>query len=166
MGLLPQLMLCALIVAAFAVTAQQRLAIASHSGPAPARQIAHLMEVYHRSSVAYKEANPAAAGVIAAPPPGMTPPQPVATFFASCADGHSVVTTLTDSLGAYRNQQIARELSRQALDQVGEPAQIIGVPGIGLSTGNAVQTGLGLATLPANCTVAAGLPAVITQAVP
>jgi hypothetical protein len=166
MGLFPQLLLGALIVVAFAATAQQRLAIASHTGPDPARQIAYLMRVYHRSSVAYKTANSSAAGTIAAPPPSMTAPQPVATFFTSCADATSVVTTLADSLGAHRNQGIAQELSREAASPSTKPAPAIGIPGIGLSNGTALQTGLGVTALPANCTVAAGLPAIVTQAVP
>jgi hypothetical protein len=171
MGLLPQLLLGALIVAAFAATLQQRLAIASHNGPLPARQIAYQMRVYHQSSVTYKEANAALSGTIAAPPPSLTPAAPIAAFFVSCADAHSVVTTLNQPLSAYTNQEIAQEMSRQSvsppeLGGSGKPPQAIGIPGIGLSNGMALQTGLGLTALPAGCAVAAGLPAIVTQAVP
>ena len=156
MGGFPQMLLAALIVAAFAFTAQQRLAIAAHNGPAPARQIAYLLRTYHRSAVAFKQANPATTQTIVAGPAGMT-------GFVSCADSHSVVTTIDQSYGTARDQQIAGEMLKQSLpaDSPG-----IGVPGVGMSDGTRLQTGFGALALPAACPVEAGLPAMQTQVLP
>ena len=156
MGLFPQMMLAALIVAAFALTSQQRLAIAGHGGPDPARQVAYLLRAYHRSAVAYKLANPAAAQTIVAGPAGMT-------GFVSCADATSVVTTLAQSFGTARDQQIASELVSQSV----APGQTgIGVPGVGLSDGARLKTGFGPVALPADCAVDTGLPAMQTRVLP
>jgi len=156
MGLFPQMMLAALIVAAFALTSQQRLAIASHGGPDPARQIAYLLRSYHSAAVAFKLANPATTQTIVAGEAGMT-------GFISCADAKTVVTTIDQSYGTARDQQIADELLRQsvATGQAG-----IGVPGVGVSNGTQLQTGLGLLALPASCPVTAGAPAIQTRALP
>ncbi len=162
MGPFPQMMLAALILAAFALASQQRLAIASHGGPDPARQIAYLLRVYHRSAVATKLADPATVQTIAAGPAGMT-------GFVSCADAQSVVTTIDQSYGAARDQEIAGELLRQsaAPPELGAADRAaIGVPGIGLSDGTQLRTGFGAVALPAACAVAAGLPALQTQVVP
>jgi len=156
------MMLAALIIAAFALASQQRLAIASHNGPAPARQIAYLLRSYHSSAVAIKLAAPATTQTIVAGPAGMT-------GFISCADAQSVVTTIDQSYGAARDQQIVSELLRQssAPPEFGTASRPgIGVPGIGLSDGTQIKTGLGAVTLPASCPVAAGLPAMQTQVVP
>ena len=99
MGPFPQMMLAALVLAAFALASQQRLAIASHSGPAPARQIAYLLRSYHSSAIAIKLAAPATTQTIVAGPPSMT-------GFISCADAQNVVTTIDQSYGAARDQQI------------------------------------------------------------
>lgn len=156
MGGFPQMLLAALVVAAFAFTAQQRLAIAAHNGPDPARQIAYLLRTYHRSAVAVKLASPATTETIVAGPAGMT-------GFVSCADAHSVVTTIDQSYGTARDQQIADALLKQSL---GQDSSGIGVPGVGISDGTRLQTGLGAIALPAACPVEAGLPAMQTQVVP
>ena len=180
MGLLPSLILGALIVTAFAFTAQQRLVLASPAGPMPARQIAYLMRVYHQSSVAYQLSAKGPAGVIANPPSFLT----ASFYFTSCTDGNSVVTFVggqsaspqwTGGAGAYQNQSVVRELLRQSLSPpelgpVRQTSQIAGqiapVPGIGLSTGTQIQSGSGLLTLPSGCGVAAGLPAIQTRVAP
>jgi len=156
MGPFPQMMLVALILAAFALTSHQRVAIASHGGPNPARQIAYLLRSHHGAAVAFKLANPATTQAIAAGEPGMT-------GFISCADANTVVTTIDQSYGTARDQQIAGELLRQsvATGQTG-----IGVPGIGLSDGTQLQTGFGAVALPASCPVVAGLPAMQTRVLP
>ena len=177
MALVPQILLGALVLLAFAFTAQQRLAIANHAGPAPERQVAFLMRAYHRSSVAAKTAAPSLTGVLADPSPSMTGAAPVAFFFTSCADAHDVVTTLggasatpgADAAGAYQNQSVARELARQSASppELGLTApQRTAVPGIGLSTGAAVETAAGALAFPAGCAVKAGLPAIQTRVVP
>lgn len=156
MGGFPQMLLAALVVAAFALASQQRLAIAAHNGPDPARQIAYLLRTYHRSAVAFKQANPATTQTIVAGPAGMA-------GFVSCADAHSVVTTIDQSFNTALDQQIAGEMLKQSLapDSSG-----IGVPGVGLSDGTRLQTGFGTLALPAACPVEAGLPAIQTQVLP
>gem|GEM_PF-5214723 len=154
-------MLAALVLAAFALASQQRLAIASHNGPAPARQIAYLMRSYHSSAVAYKLVHNSATQAIAGPA-GMT-------GFVSCADAQNVVTTVDQSYGAARDEQIVGELLRQSSTppEFGTAIRAgIGVPGIGLSNGTQIQTGLGVVALPAACAVPAGLPAMLTQVLP
>jgi len=163
MGPFPQIMLAALVLAAFALASQQRLAIASHTGPAPARQIAYLMRSYHSSAVANK------LGATSATPPTETT---TITGFVSCADAQNVVTTVDQSHGTYdtaRTEQIVGELLRQssAPPEFGNAIRPgIGVPGIGLSNGTQIQTGLGMVALPPTCPVPAGLPAILTQVVP
>ncbi len=162
-------MLGALILLAFAFTAQQKLVIANHAGPAPERQIAYLMRAYHQSSVAAKAADGALVGTVANPSPAMSGAAPVALFFTSCADAKSVVTTLIEAQNTYQNQSIARELARQssAPPELGSVASHnVVIPGVGLSTGTAIQTGVGQLALPANCAVTAGLPAIVTQVMP
>ena len=169
MALVPQILLGALILLAFAFTAQQKLVIANPAGPAPERQIAYLMRAYHQSSVAAKAANSALTGLLANPSPAMSGPSPVAFFFTSCADAHSVVTTLIEASNAHQQQSIAHELARQsgAPPELGTVApRTVVIPGTGLSNGTAVQTGVGPLPLPANCAVAAGLPAIVTRVVP
>jgi len=156
MGPFPQMMLAALILAAFALASQQRLAIASHGGPAPARQIAYLLRSYHSAAVAFKLANPATIQTIAAGEAGMT-------GFISCADAKNVVTTIDQSYGTARDQQIAGELLRQSVSS-GQTG--VGVPGVGISNGAQLQTGLGAVALPAACAVPAGLPAMQTRVLP
>jgi hypothetical protein len=119
--------------------------------------------------VAAKAANGALTGVLADPSPAMSGVAPVAFFFTSCADAKSVVTTLNEVLNPYQNQSIARELARQsaAPPELGSVApHTVVIPGVGLSTGAAVQTGVGPLALPANCAVPMGLPAIVTQVVP
>lgn len=169
MALVPQILLGALILLAFAFTAQQKLAIANSKGPVPERQIAYLMRVYHQASVAAKAADGSLTGALANPSPAMSGASPVAFFFTSCADATSVVTTLIDPAGSYRNQSIARELARQASapPELGTVApRTVVIPGTGLSTGASIQTGAGQTPLPANCTVTAGLPVIVTRVVP
>jgi len=161
MGPFPQIMLAALVLAAFALASQQRLAIASHTGPAPARQIAYLMRSYHNASVTFKLANTGARHAIT----GATS----ISGFVSCADAQNVVTTIDQSYGAARDQQIVSELLRQsaAPPEFGARSQTgIGVPGVGFSNGTQIQTGLGVIALPDICPVAAGLPAMLTQVLP
>src|SRR5579871_2296355 len=57
MGLLPSVILGALLIVAFALTAQQRLSIANPTGPLPARQIAYLMRTHHQAAIDQKLAN-------------------------------------------------------------------------------------------------------------
>jgi len=161
MGPFPQMMLAALILAAFALASQQRLAIASHGGPAPARQIAYLLRSHHSAAVSFKLANPATTQTIVAGEAGMT-------GFISCADAKTVVTTIDQSYGTARDQQIAGELLRQSVSsgQTGVVAPGGGVPGIGLSDGTQLQTGFGAVALPAACPVTAGLPAMQTRVLP
>ena len=169
MALVPQIMLGALILLAFAFTAQQKLVIANHTGPAPERQIAYLMRAYHQASVSAKAANGGLTGTVANPSPAMSGAGSVAFFFTSCADAKNVVTTLSETLNGYQNQSIARELARQSAappELGGVAPHSVVIPGVGLSTGNAVQTGVGALALPAGCAVTAGMPAIVTQVIP
>ena len=181
------LLFLAFIFVAAAFTQQQRLVLADHNAPFPPRQIAYLLRVYHQNSLAYKQQNTGVTGVISNPPPSMAA-QP---FFTSCADAKSVVTfpggasaaaSWVGGLGAYENAAVATEIARQSvqppeLGQVGQSAlvagyagstvpQIVPVPGVGLSTGSAIQSGAGQVALPAGCTVPVGRPAIRTQVIP
>ena len=183
MGLFPPYMILVLVLLAAALTAQQRLALASHNAAFPARQIAYQMRVYHQSSVNYKLANGTATGVITSPPPSLSSQ----FYFTSCADAENVVTFVggasagrawAGGLGAFNNQSVAAELARQSISPpelglVSQSSRVTGylgvttsqaitVPGIGLSTGSNIQTGYGLVALPAGCTVPAGVPAMLT----
>lgn len=177
MGLLPPVILGALLIVAFALSAQQRLALNTHTGPMPARQVAYLMRVYHQSSVSLKGSpTPPPLGPLANPPSNLAGQ----TFYASCADAKSVVTYLIGET-LYRNEAVAAELARQSvappeLGKNGSGTTIgyggldapyaVPVAGIGLSNGAQIVGTADVTILPANCSVPAGAPALQTQVLP
>jgi|SRR5579859_2650123 len=178
MGLLPQVILGALLIVAFALSAQQRLAIASHTGPMPARQIAYLMRVYHQSSVAYATNVVLPNGTVADPPPEW---DVTSTLFKSCWDGISVVTSL-NGMQTAENNAVAQELVRQsvippeyglltpvswAIGYNGSTvSQLARVPGVGLSDGANIQSGAGAIALATGCAVSSGAVAIQTRVLP
>lgn len=179
MGLLPPILLGALLIVAFALSAQQRLALQSHAPPMPARQLAHLLRVYHQSSISYATgSSPPPAGTIADPPPDW---DNTSTLFTSCWDGVTVVTSL-NGLQAAENNAVVQELVRQTIapPEYGllTPApwtvgyggsglsQLTPVPGMGLSDGTQIQSGAGAVALAAGCPVPGGTPAIQTRILP
>src|SRR5579859_8012727 len=87
MGLLTPVILGALLIVAFALSSQQRLGLASHAGPMPARQIAYLMRAHHQGAISLKQATPGLDTVIDAPPATMTVGD---HLFLSCISGKFV----------------------------------------------------------------------------
>jgi hypothetical protein len=189
MGLLPQLLLGALIVAAFAATMQQRLAIASRADVLQARQLAYLMRTHHQAAVKLKLATPSLDTLTDAPPGPM-----INDFrFLSCITGKVVVTSMYEISGpeiipvlAYGTDQanaVVAELIRQSvlapeLGRVGKTPWSTGydgapsalmtpVAGIGTANGTTVRTAAGPIPLPNPCSQAPlGAPTMVTQVLP
>jgi len=187
MGLLPPVLLGALLIVAFALSAQQRLAIASHTGPVPARQIAYQMRVHHQAAIALKQADP-----------GLTTVTDALNDndyqFLSCINGNYVATammTVGDSItlmpmvmvGEAEANAIVEELARQSviapeLGRTGQAAWSVGyagspstlitpVVGVGMVDGASIRTSSGL--IPASfaaCPVPTGAPILVTQVLP
>ena len=190
MGLLPPVILGALLIVAFALTSLQRLAIASHSGPMPARQIAYQMRTHHQGAIALKQADPSLETVIDAPPPTMS----VGDFrFLSCISGQSVSTAAMEvgdaatlipevSIPSTEIDAVLEELARQSvmspeLGRLGamgwstgsggvRSAAITPIAGIGITAGAQIRTAFGLIPLTANCPIPDGAPIIVTQVVP
>jgi len=186
MGLLPPVILGALLIVAFALSSQQRLAIASHAGPLPARQIAYLMRAHHQGAIWLKQADTALETVIDAPPPTMN----VGDYlFLSCISGKVVATSVTTitpipvaEMGMAEANAVVVELARQsvvspelgllgqtplAVGYDGNPAALVApAPGIGLSDGTDIHTGTGLVPVPSGCLIPAGAPTILTQVLP
>lgn len=182
MGLLPPVLIGALLVVAFAFSSQQRLAIASHAPPMPARQLAYLMRAHHQAAVALKVATPSLDTVTDVAPPTMTVAGDYT--FISCISGNYVATGLfvigdTTTLapltliGAAESNAVVTELKRQSvlspeLGQVGSTpwavgngssgAQIAPVTGIGL-VGDAALAGI-------PCPMPNEAPVIVTQVLP
>lgn len=184
MGLLPPIILGALLIVAFAFSAQQRLAIASHAGPIPARQIAYQMRVHHQAAIRLKLADPALDIVTDALNDNDDQ-------FLSCIHDKTVTTalmTIGDAMtlmpfvliGAPETNMVVQELARQSviapeLGRVGQTAWSIGytgasstlvtpVVGVGIADGGYIRTSSGL--IPPTCIVPVGAPVLITQVLP
>ncbi len=180
MGLFPQIMLGALILAAFAFTAQQKLSLGSHNGPMPARQIAYLMRVHHQAAVNLKAATPSLAAVGDFGPPSMASEERV----VSCIEGKFVVTglfTIGDTttlmflpvVGTAESNAVAAELKRQSvlspeLGRLGQTPRATGYNGSPASSiAPVTQAGLSdeFPLIP-NCLLLPGIPAMVTQVIP
>ena len=190
MGLLAPVILGALLIVAFALTSLQRLAIASHAGPLPARQIAYQMRTHHQGAIALKLADPSLVTIIDAPPPSMN----VGDFrFLSCISGQSVSTAAMEvgdavtmipqvTIPAAEIDALLEELFRQSvmspeLGRMGSvgwstgydgvrSAAITPIAGIGITSGAQIRTAFGLIPLTANCPIPDGAPIIVTQVVP
>jgi hypothetical protein len=185
MGLLPQVILGALLIVAFALSAQQRLHLNSGTGPMPARQLAYLMRQHHQGAIALKQATPSLQAVIDAPPPTMN----INDFvFLSCIGQKSVATflmTITQN-GGYGLAVIPRlmistteanavveELRRQTVmaPELGRTGQSPWATGYNGSPAPLIapSSSVGFAddlNLPAGCMSASGVPTIITQVLP
>lgn len=159
MGLLAPIILGALLIVAFALTSQQKLAIASHTGPMPARQIAYLMRVHHQSAIKQKLANPALDTIVDAAPPTMAISQ---DLFNSCLQGKVVATGIftvgvaAPLLSPAEADAVVAELKLQTVGAAISP--FISPPGIGL-TGESLSPSV-------PCPMPAGVPVIITQVLP
>jgi hypothetical protein len=185
MGLLPQVILGALLIVAFALSAHQRLAIASHTGPMPARQIAYLMRTHHQAAVNLKQATPSLQTVVDAAPPSMNLDDFV---FLSCVAQKSVATfmmTITAGVGpdlaviprlmisTAEANAVVEELKRQSVvePELGSLSQAPWAAGYGGNPAALVapspQVGFSdNVTLPASCLYAPGVPTIVTQVIP
>ena len=187
MGLLPPVILGALLIVAFALSSQQRLTIASHTGPVPARQIAYQMRVHHQAAIALKQADPGLSTVTDALNDNDYQ-------FLSCIDGNYVATVMmtvelipTLMISAAEANAVVTELARQSvmapeLGRVGQTAWSIGynnapstlvtpVVGIGLvqfvpSEVATIHTIDGDLPIPDGCLTPNGAPVIMTQVLP
>lgn len=184
MGLLPPVILGALLIVAFALSSQQRLAIASHAGPMPARQIAYQMRIHHEAAIRLKRATPGLITVTDALNDNDDQ-------FVSCIDAKTVSTVMMivgDAttlmpfviVGVSETNAIVQELARQSiiapeLGRVGQTAWSIGyadspstlitpVVGIGVADGGDIRTSSGL--IPTPCLAPTGAPVIMTQVLP
>jgi len=185
MGLLAPVIIGALLIVAFTLSAQQRLDLNNRTGPMPARQVAYLMRVHHQSAVNQKLADPELDTVVNAAPPTMTITGDYT--FLSCIHGKVVVTAafiIGDALtlmpipifSTAENNAIVTELRRQSVlppefgllghspwtvGNGGSPtAMITPTSGIGLSD----EIDAGPISLP--CPIPSGVPAIVTQVLP
>jgi hypothetical protein len=191
MGLLPPVILGALLIVAFALTSQQRLAIASHTGPMPARQIAYQMLVHHWAAVRLMQSNPASYAQL----------ELVDALydndyqFLSCMQGNTVTTVMmtvepmipTLMISTAEANLVEQELSRQSviapeLGRIGQTAWSVGynnasstqvtpIVGIGLaqfvpSEVGTIHTIDGDLPLPDGCLMPDGAPVIMTQVLP
>jgi hypothetical protein len=186
MGLLPPVILGALLIVAFALSAQQRLGLASHAAPMPARQIAYVMRAHHQGAIGLKQATPGLQTVIDAPPPTMSVGD---DLFLSCISGKFVATSVTTmtplptvKLQSAAANAVVAELARQSilvpeLGRTGWTPLATGynnsplaltapAPGVGLSDGTNIHTTAGLIPIPPDCVIPSGAPTLITQVVP
>jgi len=185
MGLLPPVILGALLIVAFALSSQQRLTIASHTGPVPARQIAYQMRVHHQAAIALKQADPALSTVTDALNDNDF-------LFLSCINGNTVATVMMTvtgipliprvMVGQTEANAVVEELARQSvmapeLGRVGQTAWSAGydgvagalitpVVGVGTSDAANIHTTTGLVPLPDSCLAPAGAPVILTQVLP
>ncbi len=190
MGLLPPVILGALLIVAFALSSQQRLAIASHTGPMPARQIAYQMRVHHQAAIALKQADPTLSTVTDALNDNDF-------LFLSCINGNYVATVMMTVIGipliptrminTAEANAVVQELSRQSvlapeLGRIGQTAWATGydnapstlvapVVGIGLvqfvpSQVAIIHTVDGDLPLPDGCLTPDGAPVIMTQVLP
>lgn len=182
MGLLPPVILAALLVVAFAFSSQQRLAIASHAGPTPARQIAHQMRLHHEAAIRLKRNDPALDTYTDALNDNDSQ-------FISCISGKTVTTvmmTIGDAttlmpfvlVGVSETNAIVQELARQSviapeLGRIGQTAwangnggtRVVLVAGIGILDFPNMRTATGLIPAPP-CLAPDGAPAIVTQVLP
>jgi hypothetical protein len=183
MGLLPSIIIGALLIVAFTLSAQQRLDLNSRAGAMPARQIAYLMRAHHQSAVSQKLADPALDTIVNAAPPTMTVAGDYT--FLSCIHGKIVMTAafvIGDAVtiipfpvfSLAENNEVVTELRRQsvlppelgllgrtpwAVGYNGSPAALIAsASGIGLSDE--------VVPSPIPCLVPSGVPAIVTQVLP
>ena len=118
MGLLAPIILGALLIIAFALTSQQKLAIASLGGPMPARQIAYLMRVHHQSAIKQQLAAPSPGEEVDLAPPTMAINE---NLFVSCLYGKIVATGIFTSgtgaaiLSPADANAVVAELKRQTI---------------------------------------------------
>lgn len=175
MGLLPQILLGALVVAAFAATMQQRLAIASHANFLQARQFAYMLRTHHQAAINLKQADSTLQTTIAD------------SRILSCITGKVVITVAWNSLAVMTSPDeantVVEELARQSvlapeLGRVGQTRWSVGYNGIhsalitpvaqtGISDGANIRTGTGVFPLPLDCRfIPYGSPAMVTQVLP
>jgi hypothetical protein len=182
MGLLPQIILGALLIVAFALSAQQRLALNPRTGPMRARQIAYLMRAHHQAAVNAKMADNALTNEGDYAPPTMTTTGDYT--FVTCIGAKTVVTGLfvigddttlmaLPLLGNAENNAVVAELRRQSvlppeLGSLGgkpwavgynaSPAALIApTPGVGLA---------GEVPASAPCLPPGEAPVIVTQVLP
>jgi len=179
MGLLPPVLIGAFLIVAFALSAQQRLTIASHNGPMPARQIAYEMLVHHDAAIRLKQSDPALDTYVDALNDNDE-------LFLSCIWGKSVATTMMTTqnfipqllTGPDQVNRVVEELIRQSvtsprLEQTGLTAwsirpdgtHIVPVAGIGILDFPNMRTSSGLVPAP-NCLFPNGAPTIVTQVLP
>ena len=185
MGLLPSVILGALLIVAFALSAQQRLALNPRTGPMPARQLAYLMRAHHQSAVNQKLANTNLDTATDFAPPTMT----IVGYytFVSCVQDNVVATGLfivgdattlmpLPLLDTAENNAVVAELRRQSVlpPELGllggrpwtvgynaSPSALIApTPGVGLSD----ELAAGPIAMP--CPMPSGVPVIITQVLP
>ena len=187
MGLLPPVILGALLIVAFAFSSQQRLALASHDGPLPARQTAYRMRVHHEAAIRLKRADPDLITVTDALNDNDDQ-------FLSCI-GDKTVATVMMIIGdettlmplviaeVPETNAIVQELARQSiiapeLGRVGQTAWSVGYPGsssalippvvgVGVMEGANIRTSSGLASASSvGCPAVTGVPVIVTQVLP
>lgn len=179
MGLLAPVILGALLIVAFALSAQQRLAIASHNAPMPARQIAYQMRVHHDAAIRLKQSDPALDTYVDALNDNDDQ-------FLSCITGKSVATAMMTThnfipvllTSPDEANSVTEELARQSLTSPGlqqtaanawttraDGAHLVPVVGIGILNFPNLRTASGLIPAP-NCLFPDGAPTIVTQVIP
>jgi len=179
MGLLPPVILGALLIVAFALSAQQRLAIASHDAPMPARQIAYRMRVHHEAAIRLKQADPSLDTYVDALNDNDYQ-------FLSCIEGKTVTTVMMTIsfalpelvIGPSEVDAVVEELARQSiiapeLGRTGQTAWANGnggtlvapTAGIGILDFPNMRTATGIIPAPP-CLTPDGAPAIVTQVLP
>jgi hypothetical protein len=154
------------------------LAIASHAGPLPARQIAYQMRVHHEAAIRLKRADPLLDTYVDALNDNDEQ-------FLSCIRDKSVTTVMMFAsaipqlvIGAGEVDAVTEELARQSvvapeLGRIGQTAwangntgpSIVPVSGIGILDFPNMRTAMGLIPAPP-CIAPDGAPAITTQVLP
>jgi hypothetical protein len=179
MGLLPPVILGALLIVAFALSSQQRLALAGHNAPLPARQIAYQMRVHHEAAIRLKQADPSLDAFVDALNDNDNQ-------FLSCIQDKTVMTVMMIFpssvpelvIGPSEVDAVVEELARQSviapeLGRTGQTAWSNGnggtlvapVAGIGILDFPNIRTATGLMPTPP-CLAPNGAPAIVTQVLP
>ena len=163
MGAALPLLVIALAYLAWLQGIGQNWSLAGHNVPAPARQIAYNMRLYHQAALTLKSANPGLVGVLAVTPPAFL----TDGRFVSCAASKSVVT-YGNGLNSAQSRDVGAELLRQSIapPELGITASALAgnAAGIGISDGSKINNGFG--SLVPSCVVPLGLAAIQTQVLP